>query len=201
MSSGISWDSEDIDKDTLVKAYRKIAASNLEKIIPYLNAHASPYERSQHEYMKEAAIEMATFLSSHFINVSYFHPTSKVFTLDEDTLCDFFRGSERVSSKIGLCSPFKIIIEYRGVSEVTEDDDGISTGLKYANKLCDIFVTWAHRFHHFVVQEFEKEYIRQNDVERLSKIPRQFLEEFTNKFLNYSLPKGHGLDIKNIWKG
>jgi hypothetical protein len=200
LSSRISWDYKDVDRETLEKAYRGIATGNSKKIIPRLKAKANSYERSQHEYMKEAAIEMATYLSSHFINVSYFHPSGKAFILDEDTLTYFFGGSERVSSKIGLGSPFKIIIEYRGVPEVTEDEDGISTGLKYANKLCDIFVPWARRFHHYEIQEFEKQYIRENRVERLSKTTRQYLDEFRSIFLKYSLPKGHGIDIKNFWK-
>lgn len=199
LSSRISWDSKDVNRETLVKAYKKIAASNSEKIIPRLDALASPQERAQHEYMKDAAIEMASFLSTHFVNISYFHPSNKMFTLDEDTLCDFFKGSERVCSKVGLGSPFKIMIEYRGVPEIVEDDDGISGGLKYANKLCDIFVVWAHRFHDYDVQEYEKELIRENRVERLSEITRQHFKEFTSTFLRYSLPRGHDIDIDNLW--
>jgi hypothetical protein len=200
LSSGISWDSKDIDSETLAKAYKKIAASNSEKIIPPLNVQMSPHERSQHEYMKNAAIEMATFLSTHFVNISCFHPTNKIFTPDEDTLCDFLRGSERVSSRVGLGTPFKIIIEYRGVPEIMENEDGISTGLKYANKLCDIFVVWAHKFHNYNVVEFEKEQIRENRVEQLSEITRQYFKEFTSIFLRYSLPRGHDIDIENLWQ-
>ena len=200
LSSRISWDYKDIDGETLVKAYKNIATRNSEKIIPDLKTGASRHERSQHEYMKDAAIEMAAFLSTHFVNISYSHPTNKIFTLDEDTLCDFFRGSERVSTKVGRGSPFKIIIEYRGVPEVTEDDDGISVGLKYANKLCDIFVVWAHRFHDYDVQEYEKEHIREYRVERLSDITKQYFKEFTSTFLRYSLPKGHDIDIENLWE-
>jgi hypothetical protein len=111
LSSRISWDSKDIDREILVKAYKKIATSNSEKIIPRLNTEASPHEKSQHEYMKDAAIDMATYLSTHFVNISYFHPTNNIFILDEDTLSDFLRGVVRVSSNIGLLNPFKIIIE------------------------------------------------------------------------------------------
>src|SRR5918996_4655840 len=79
LSSRISWDSKDIDSEILTKAYKKIATSNSEKLIPHLNTAASPQERSQHEYMKEAGIDMAAFLCTHFVNISYFHPTNKIF--------------------------------------------------------------------------------------------------------------------------
>ena len=88
-----------------------------------------------------------------------------------------------------ISCPFKIVIEYRGVPEVKEDDDGISTGLKYANKLCDTFVVWARRFHHHNVQVHEKEQIRNNRIELLSETTRQYFEEFIRIFLKYSLPK------------
>jgi hypothetical protein len=198
LSRRTSWESKDIDRETLAKAYKKIAASNSEKIISHLNPEASPDERSRHEYMKDAAIEMAALLSTHFVNISYFHPTNKIFDLDEDTLCDFFRGGERVSAKVGRDSPFKIIIEYRGIPEVTEDDDGISVGLKYANKLCEIFVAWAHKFHDYDVQEYEKEQIRVNRMDRLSETTRQHFNAFFSIFLRYSLPRGHDINIESL---
>jgi hypothetical protein len=104
-----------------------------------------------------------------------------------------------VSSKIGRDNPFKIIIEYRGVPEVTDDDDGISAGLKYTNKLCDLFTVWAHRFHDYDVQEYEKEQIRKNRVDRLSEITSQYFKEFVGTFLKYSLPRGHDIDCENLW--
>jgi hypothetical protein len=98
LSSRTSWKTKEIDKKTLTKAYRKIAISNSEKIAPPLNAKADSYDRSQHEYMKKKAIEMATFLSPNFINISYDHPSNNAFTLDEETLIDFLGGSVTVSS-------------------------------------------------------------------------------------------------------
>ena len=82
--------------------------------------------------------------------------------------------------------------------EVAVDDDGISVGLKYANKLCEIFVAWAHKFHDYDVLEDDKELIRENQTDQLSEITGQYFKEFVGTFLRYSLPKGHDINIENL---
>lgn len=91
LGTSISWKWRNIDQEDLVKAYKKIAIKNSSKKFLCLSKKANHYKKTEHEFMKQRALESAGFLSTHFFDISYAHSHHKDFKFDDEILIDIIK--------------------------------------------------------------------------------------------------------------